>query len=100
MPSGGFVLLTTVAENEAMLRSVLGAEIGGISIVSLMQLVFSSDNRCAGSLRKATFMPAMHRDALPYQQNRSASCVLLLRIRHMDRYSLFVNYELAPDSVR
>ncbi|KAJ8599144.1 hypothetical protein CTAYLR_008302 [Chrysophaeum taylorii] len=58
---GGRVLLTTVGENEAMLRTLLGPEIGA-------------------SLRKTTFMPAMHRASLPYQ------------------YSLFVNYDLRPDS--
>ena len=55
---GGKVLLTTVGENEAMLRSIFGPD-----------------------LRKARFMPAMHRPSLPYQ------------------YSLFLNYEPRQDSL-
>jgi hypothetical protein len=61
----GRVILTTVGENEAMLRTVLGAELGA-------------------SLRKTTFMPAMQKPwygfGLPYQ------------------YSLYVNYDLRPES--
>ena len=45
---GGRVLLTTVGENEAMLRTVLGPLLGA-------------------GLRKTRFMPAMQRAALPYQ---------------------------------
>ena len=43
---GGRVIMTTVGENEAMLRGLLGPELGG-------------------GLRKATFMPAMQRPNLP-----------------------------------
>ena len=45
---GGRALLTTVGENEAMLRRALGGDLGA-------------------ALRKAPFMPAMQSGALPYQ---------------------------------
>ena len=64
-PSNGRVILTTVGENEAMLRAELGSSLGS-------------------SLRKTKFMPAMQKPwygfGLPYQ------------------YSLYVNYELRPES--
>ena len=60
-PNGGLVMLTTVGENEAMLRHELGDALGR-------------------TLRKTPFMPAMPHPTLPYQ------------------YSLFVNYEPAPQS--
>mmetsp|Transcript_23818 Transcript_23818/g.31000 ORF Transcript_23818/g.31000 Transcript_23818/m.31000 type:complete len:218 (-) Transcript_23818:486-1139(-) len=45
---GGKLILTTVAENEAMLCSVFGTDL-------------------AANLRRTEFMPAMHRSVLPYQ---------------------------------